>query len=268
MRVISRNAVVRIAGSSARALGLRQSERKICMDAQKFWSDSGQEKFRSDSHWRGEKGLPDEVWLKLGAVHLSLFQDYAGMMGIRRPLQRVIEWGCGGGANAIHFAAETEEFVGVDVSEASLRECAKTLDDTIGYDRFVPILVDVARPEDGLEALSGRCDLFLCTYVFELLPSPEYGERLLKLALHLLRPGGMALVQIKYETKDARTRPRRWDYRSYMANMTTYSIDVFWQLSQRAGFTPKAVTLRPKDELTGDERYAYFILEKPAEQRT
>ncbi|MEU0531253.1 hypothetical protein [Amycolatopsis tolypomycina] len=73
------------------------------------------------------------------------------------------------------------------------------------------------------------------------------------------RPGGLALIQIKYDAGRRRTKPRRRAYRSGLAEMTTYPIDGFWQLAQRCGLTPQAVHLIPKNE-----RYAYFFLLKTA----
>jgi hypothetical protein len=72
-------------------------------------------------------------------------------------------------------------------------------------------------------------------------------------------------VQIKYDTGSWRTMPRRLAYRFSPGNMTTFPIHAFWQLAARCGFEPKYVELVPKDEL--DERYAYFVLVRPAAPR-
>ena len=185
------------------------------------------------------------------------------MIGLEQPAKRVVEWGCGGGANAVHFAREAEQFVGVDVSQASLDECGRQLNGEGLGDRWTPVLADVENPEAAAARIE-PCDLFLCVYVFELIPGPEYGERLLRIARDRLHPGGMALVQIKYATDDWRTRPRRWAYKLNLANTTTFRIEAFWQLAENCGLTPRAVTLVPEDRLVGDERYAYFLLMKPS----
>lgn len=242
--------------------GLKQSEQVIAKDAQRYWENANQNNFRSNSHWRGDQGLEDEIWFELGKSHLSLLQEHLKAAGRSKPLDRVLEWGCGGGANAVHFARIASEFVGVEVSQDSLVECRKALDE-IGYHGFIPVQIDVSDPEKAVDGLEATCDVFLCTYVFELIPSPEYGERLLKIALRLLRPGGIGFIQIKYETLASNTRGRRWSYRRNLANMTTYPIDRFWQLTEDLGFLPKSVVLRPTDRLVKDERYAYFIVEKP-----
>ncbi|MFC5993283.1 class I SAM-dependent methyltransferase, partial [Pseudonocardia hispaniensis] len=171
-------------------------------------------------------------------------------------------WGCGGGANAVAFAPQAREFIGVDVSPESLRECERQVA-RVCDTPFRPVLIDVAAPEAALEAIPGPCEAFLSFYVFELLPTPAYGERILRIAHRLLAPGGLALIQIKYDTGSWRTKPRGRSYRFGPAGMTSYPIPAFWQLAQRCGLRPEYVHLVPRDEL--DERYAYFLLVNTAE---
>jgi hypothetical protein len=96
--------------------------------------------------------------------------------------------------------------------------------------------------------------------VLELVPTQAYGLRLIRIAYHLLGPGGQAFVQIKYATGSWRTRPRRRSYRSDVAG-NTYRIEDFWTAMAGIGFRPEAVALVPENDL--DERYAYFLLSKP-----
>jgi len=241
---------------------VRQSDTSRAREAQKYWEDVNQNAFQSNSHWRGGEGIAEDVWGKLGKAHLQLLRDQLTLRGKALPVERVIEWGCGGGANAVHFAPIAETFVGVDISEESLAEC-RTVLQNIGLDNFLPVLIDVADPENSIGALIGTADVFLCTYVFELLPSQEYGQRILDIAYKVLKPGGIAIIQIKYETAERRTKSRKWGYRRNLANMTTYSIDEFWQRAERAKFISRSISLRPKDDLVNDERYAYFVLDKP-----
>jgi len=247
---------------AAHIVGFRQAESTIAADSQRYWSNTSQRSFRSDSHWRGEGGLSEETWLALGQFHFDLFNDLRRTTALAPPLQRVIEWGCGGGSNAAPFSKIAEQFIGVDVSQASLDECGKTLRDA-GRPDYLPILIDVADPEGALARVPEPCDLFLCTYVFELIPTPEYGRRLMQVAHRLLRPGGLAFIQIKYSTT-LRTRSRGFGYQFHLASMTTYPIDGFWELATNVGFVPKAVYLLPKEPLVHDERYAYYLLERPA----
>jgi 2-polyprenyl-3-methyl-5-hydroxy-6-metoxy-1,4-benzoquinol methylase len=239
----------------------RQSQAKITRDAQRYWNNTSGNDYASNSHWRGQRGLRDEVWSAIGKGHLDLFERFLRLTDLGPPFQRIIEWGCGGGANAIQFAKLTSEFIGVDISQASLEECAKVLA-AEGCDHFQPVLMEVDDPESVLERVAGPCDVFLCLYVFEVLPSPAYGKRLLEIALKLLRLGGVAMIQMKYQTHEARTRSRGWGYRTQLCSMTSYPIDRFWELTQEVGFTPLAVHLVPIEPLVHDERYAYFLLRR------
>jgi SAM-dependent methyltransferase len=262
MRESIRSIIKKTLFSTTGALGLAQPEQKVVQDSDRYWKQGSDPNFKRNSHWRGESAIADdEKWFSLGHQHLRLYRDFTNFLGVSRPMGRVIEWGCGGGANAVHFARDATEFVGVEVSEATLAECGKQLSDE-GLNNFVPVLVDVANPEHAVERVKGPCDFFLSTYVFELIPSQAYGERLLRIAEKLLVRGGLAMIQIKYATSAWETRPRRWGYRRNLANTTTYRVEDFWMLASSCGLVPKAVTLVPEQPLVGDVRYAYFLLVK------
>lgn len=246
---------------SAATAGLRQTEERIAADAQSYWSETGGEQWKSNSHWNDGGVFADgDLWWQVGQRHLAMVERGARMLEFDRSWGRVVEWGCGGGANAVHFAKRAKEFVGVDVVRASLVECGRQVAEHCGTP-YRPVLVDVAQPERAVEEIGGSCDIFLCVYVFELIPTPEYGERLLRIARDLLAPGGLALIQIKYDEGRFWTRPRRRSYRSGVAEMTTYPIAEFWTLAAKCGLRPEFVELVPRNEL--DRRYAYFLLSRP-----
>lgn len=161
------------------------------------------------------------------------------------------------GANAVHFAPHAKGFIGVDISAESLRECGRQVS-SVCATPFRPVQVTVAEPEAALREVEEPCDILLCCYVFELIPTPEYGARLLRIARQLLAPDGLALVQIKYDEGRWSTRPPRRAYRSLLAEMTTHPIASFWELASACGLEPQSIQLVPRNEL--DERYAYFLL--------
>ncbi|MEV5978429.1 class I SAM-dependent methyltransferase [Streptomyces sp. NPDC052114] len=247
-------------------LGLSQSESKISSDAQQYWARPGGRAWEKDSHWRAAPGFDStDLWSRVGEPHLELFDKGARMVDFCRPWDRVVEWGCGGGANAVHFAPRAEEFVGVDISTETLDECAKQVA-AVCATPFRPVRIDVAKPEAALRQINGPCDIFLCFYVFELIPTPEYGERVLRIAHSMLAPGGLALIQVKYDDGRWLTKSRRRFRPSALADLTTYPIASFWTLAARCGFTPEMIHLVPKNEL--DERYAYFLLGKAKAEAT
>ncbi|MEU0470526.1 class I SAM-dependent methyltransferase [Amycolatopsis sp. NPDC006131] len=241
--------------------GLRQSEATISRDASEYWEDAGSESWKANSHWRDAPVFAgNDLWHEIGARHLTMLQRGARMVQFDRPWKRVVEWGCGGGANAVHFAPQCDEYVGVDVARASLDESAKQVAASCSTP-FIPVRVDVENPEQALALIGGPCEVFLSCYVFELIPTPAYGARLLRIARDLLVPGGLALIQIKYDDGRWRSKSRRRSYKTGIAAMTTYRIPDFWQLAEDIGLTPEAIELVPENEL--DKRYAYFLLSKP-----
>ena len=246
-----------------RVVGFRDSERKLMGDSQTYWNNPPDLSLQQNSHWRGAGIFVDDArWLALGRQHLHLYEQFARAIDHLRPPKRIVEWGCGGGMNAVHFAALADDFYGVDISSASLDECAKQMN-IAGLHNFSPVLIDVANPEAALRQIPASCDLAISTYVFELLPTPEYGYRILKIVYALLAPSGIAIVQIKYSEGDWKTRSQRWSYVRNLAWNATYRIEEFWQAAERCGFMPKMVTLVPKQPLVNDRNYAYLLLQKP-----
>jgi SAM-dependent methyltransferase len=240
------------------SVGVRRSESAIEEEAQRYWTEAHQGR---GSHWQStSRFVAGELWTQIGQRHLAMLWRATRRLDAGPDLERVVEWGCGGGANAAQIAPLAREFVGVDVSVDSLEECARQVAARCDTP-FQPVLVDVRDPEAALHQITGRVDVFLCVYVFELIPSPAYGERILRIAQEILAPGGLALIQIKYDTGSWRTRPRRLSYRFSPGNTTTYPIHSFWEMAARCGLEPRYVELVPRDEL--DERYAYFVLVKP-----
>jgi 2-polyprenyl-3-methyl-5-hydroxy-6-metoxy-1,4-benzoquinol methylase len=244
------------------AIGLSESERKLIGDSQTYWNDAPDRSLKQNSHWRGVGIFADDTrWLALGREHMKFYEEFGRVVGLKHPLKRIVEWGCGGGMNAVHFGRLADEFYGVDISSSSLEECARQMK-TSGLNNFTPILIDAAAPEAALTNLGGLCDVFISTYVFELLPTPEYGIRILRIANQMLTTGGVAMIQIKYNEGNAKTRSRAWAYARNLAWNATYRIEDFWLAADRCGLTPRMVTLQPRQPLVNDRNYAYFLLQK------
>jgi SAM-dependent methyltransferase len=238
-------------------IGFGQSSERITADAQAYWTGAQGSTWAADSHWRS--GLADKDWQDLGSEHWSIWQKFARAVGADAPLKRVVDWGCGGGANAVAFAPHCAEYVGVDIVPANVRECENQIAMSCGTP-FKGVVIDANQPEIGARDIP-KCDLFICFYVFEALPTPEYGLRVLKIVADLLEPSGYAIIQIKYRT-GWRTASRRRGYRSTtLPTMTSYRIDEFWNAALGCGLRPQLIHLVPRNAL--DERYAYFLLGAP-----
>lgn len=241
-------------------LGFAHSGRRLTRDASRYWSGPRDDRSLNDSHWRqGSKFEDSALWAAMGQEHLRLFQRLRRTAEESAPLKRIVDWGCGGGANAVAFAPLAQEFVGVDIAAESVDECARQVALACPTP-FVKVVADIERPEKSAREIPRPCDLFLCMYVLELVPTQAYGLRLMRIAYDLLGPGGQAFVQVKYATGAWRTRPRQRSYRFAVADLT-YRVDEFWTAMADIGFRPEAVALVPENEL--DERYAYFLLSKP-----
>ncbi len=249
-----------------RLVGGGQSERALISESQRYWTHgrTAGVPLEDYSHWLGFGPWKDRGhWLKLGRVHFQMFERLCLVAGASRPIRRIVEWGSGGGANAIHFIREAEEFCGIEISDASLKECQRVLSEA-GYRGFVPVLIRADAPERALTAAGTGFDFFLSTYVFELLPTKSYGERVLRVAYDLLRPGGLALIQIRYDDGSARSAPKKLDYQRHACRFTSYRVDEFWNIIRAIGFRPEYVTLVPDwaEGFSGD-LYAYFAMAKP-----
>ncbi len=238
----------------------RQSLRRLARDAQHYWSDSRADAERRDlSHWVGEGRWADrQRWLQIGRTHLGLFRSLCDLAGVTPPRGRMLEWGPGGGANAVCFAEGFDTFVGVDISQANLAECGRQLA-SIGYDRFEPIHIDAADPEAVLRRGIGPVDLFLSTAVYQHMPSKAYGERVTRCAAALLNDGGLALIQTRYATDDPATASRQSDYARNAIHFTSYRVEEFWIAARQCGLEPLAV------KLVEETRYAYYFLRHPPE---
>ncbi len=245
-------------------LGYEQSDLKIRSDANRFWDDSSARHFGVNSHWRGH-GIfknDDARWLSIGERHLAKFELMSLLAFVPPPQpSRILEWGCGGGANAVAFGKTASQFVCVDISKKSVDECLHQMR-LSGLHNGVGILADIHRPEVVAASLE-PVDVVVCTYVFELLPTRKYALRLVQLFLDLLKPGGLAFVQLRYATTSRSTQGRKWGYRFGFEKMVTFFLDEFWEAASQTGFRPVCIELMPVDDTVLDQRYAYFLLEKP-----
>lgn len=250
-----RNLARRALGLLAR-IGLSQGESAIIDQSQDYWTREALS-LPNMFHWRGEEGIGDAAFERMGARNTARFQRFATALGFSTDGLTILEWGCGGGANLHALAPHASALYGVDVSPESLDHAERELAGAGPV--FTPVLITVSDPEAALDAVDDPVDLFLCVNVMELIPSPEYGERILRIARQMLRPGGMALIQIRYSTGRVHTRSMRAFYRLNPAGVTTYGIDQFWALCAAHGLTPHLLVLEPSEEVIGD-RYAYYAL--------
>ncbi len=244
--------------------GYRESASTLGQAANQYWNNFDSPQRATDSHWRGHGPFVDDtIWLKLGRTHHELVQQQLSRLG--RPLapRRVVEWGCGGGMNAVHFARGAQQYYGVDLSAQSLAECSRQMV-AEGLPGFVPVLVDANQPRSALAVIGQPCDLFICTYVIELLPSVEHALQILQLAFEMLGPQGVALVHIRCPASAIGGRSRPWDYEANMSYNVTFSIPAFRAACEAQGFVVLGVQPVAAVPELNEKNCAFFVLEKPA----
>lgn len=235
-----------------------QSPRRLDAQATAYWADSSAPRWAADSHW--QSGLGEE-WQAVGPRQLTITRTLLASIGRDVSARCILDWGCGGGANAVVLAPACDELVGVDISAASLEECRRQVREHAAQDMRT-VLVDGARPEQAVGILGEQTvDLIVSYYVFELLPSRENVIRVLATMRRLLVDDGAAVIQFKYDDGTPSGAIRRRNYRRRIAQ-TTFAIHDFWALCGQQGLEPRVLTLVPRDAL--DERYAYILVTRSA----
>lgn len=243
-------------------IGYREDATELAKTAQAFWNDLTPPQRRQEAHWRGHGVFGDDtVWLDLGRRHLELLQRVMAENGAGLDRPRVLEWGCGGGANAVHFGREASTFYGVDISADSLAECGRQMADA-GMKCFVPVLVEAHRARSALPQIGSSVDLFLCLYVMELLPTEEHAFEILDIAAETLRPGGWALIQIRRTVPGPAGGSRPWDYAQNMAHNVRFREDVFSRACQQRGLEVRHVERVDEVPELNERDYVYFVLQR------
>lgn len=82
-----------------------------------------------------------------------MFEKLCEMSDIsKNSIRTMIEWGPGGGANAIRFASQISDFFGIDISQPNLDECSKQLNNN--YKGFHPIMIQAEHPKTSIEKIN------------------------------------------------------------------------------------------------------------------
>lgn len=105
--------------------------------------------------------------------------------------RRVLDFGCGVGRLLLPFAAVAEAVVGVDISEAMLREARRNCDE------HEVMNVTLACSDDALSAVQGAFDLVHSAIVLQHI-DPDRGLRIVERLIGLLAPKGIGALQLTY----------------------------------------------------------------------
>ncbi len=215
---------------------------------------------RGLSHWFGSERWQGGGGLEqLGRLHVGMFMKLCSLA--EKPLwemKSMLEWGPGGGANAVAFASHMERFVGVDISAANLEECIRQFSNRglLAKTAFSPIIIDISDPETALLTLGDKVDFFLSTAVYQHFPSMQYGERVTRIANRALKPGGLAIIQIRLNDGTAGFQSKTADYAHEFLSFTCYTLEEFDNAAKECGFEPLDRVLQD------DVNYVYYFLKK------
>jgi cyclopropane fatty-acyl-phospholipid synthase-like methyltransferase len=191
--------------------------------AEDFWT-GGSAFQRGGAHWLSSGNYSKSQWLAMGQERYDVFKERAQDI----PKTSILEWGCGGGSNLAIFRQHFTLYTGVDICRETLDECSKRAEE-YGVE-FHPVHIGIKDPEKVLQLL-GKHDFFLCTAVFQHLPSPEYCVRILNIAHALLNDGCYALIQFRTPHKLKSVRKKRLamphDYIDNVARFNLYTVEEF-----------------------------------------
>jgi predicted TPR repeat methyltransferase len=242
--------------------GHQEDRAALGQQAHRFWNDLSRPQLAHEAHWRGHGPFADDaLWLKLGQGHKALLHRVLAATGQTVQHQQVVEWGCGGGMNAVHFARGAHTYWGVDIAQTSLDECARQMQQA-GLPGFKPVLVDVNDPRAALRHITTPCDLFVCTYVMELMPTESHALEVLGLAYELLAPGAHALVQIRTTDGALASRSRPWDYGMNVAHNVRFRVADFSAACEALGFRVLGVESQATVPELQESDYAFFVLQR------
>lgn len=237
---------------------MRSENSTLETEAHDFWSSSmDNPQIKDYSHWPGEGRWTDLAeWEKIGLNHLQCYRELCALVEKSVKGHLMIEWGPGGGSNILGFSPYFDKIYGVDISQANLDRCKDYMFQK-GVENFVPVPIDISTPEVVKGIIESPLDFFLSTAVFQHFPSKDYGVKVLELAFDILKSGGLALIQTRYDNADPKFKSKNSNYSENVITFTSYTLDEFWGYLLKAGFIPLAVKLDP------DVNYAFYLIKKP-----
>lgn len=134
--------------------------------------------------------------------------------------RKILDFGCGTGRLVIPFAEVAEHVVGLDVSDAMLKEAQKNC-----KDREINN-IELLKSDDELTSLNGRYDLICSFMVFQHIPVNR-GKLIFSRLLNHLNDGGICTVHFTYSKEVYRPNnglPAVTSYIDHLKNTLRYQI--------------------------------------------
>jgi SAM-dependent methyltransferase len=245
-------------------LGAEHSPERRAADASGYWRDPSSPRFASNAHLPGSPVFADNpgLWEQMGETHLALLRRSAQAVGQEAGrLGTLLDHGCGGGAITSKLAPFCDRVIAADPSPQALDQCARLVQEAAPATTLRRFMVNIEDP-GSIRNVDEPVDWFVSTHVFGLHPSRQHSAEVLRAAFDIVRPGGAALIQIKYTDGSllTRSRTRRYTART-LANMTTWQVPEFWSLCEEIGWEPENVKIVEKSPV--DRNCAYYTLRRP-----
>lgn len=224
------------------------------MGYKEFWSNA----HPAYSHFKSD--MP--TWHDYGERVVDLFSDFwsPAIRGKEPAPRRILEWGCGGGAISHELLRSwVNEVIGVDISQASLDEASLQMRCGLPSNcRFTPKLI--GEPEDLIDdddISEAEIDGIVSVAVFQHFPSKDYTRRVLSVMRKILKAGGVALIQVRFDNGNPKYRSKDPSEPYDSPNMFTrcsWGIEVFWRELKLAGFGKVLVA-----DIQESDNYAWYI---------
>ncbi len=233
-------------------------------EAKSVWESYDDEEYRRDqSHWRGYgRWHDDAAWQRIGLSTQKFVSELVSLNGgklIEDNSIVFLEWGPGGGSNLFSLRKHSKNYFGVDISQKNLDE-AKRMIEAEGYsDIFVPVLAENS-PSEVSALLENGIDIFISTSVFQHFPSKSYGAEVLSVVAKALRPGGLGVVQIRYDNGNPNFKPIQTLslYKERHITANSYALDEFWNLLKSFKLTPLSIL-----NIKSQNNSATYFFKKP-----
>lgn len=209
-------------------------------EAHDFWN--GDTKKRNDqAHYLGCGRWDEGKWSRHGRYYFRLYKEFLKEFSHidPGPSKRMLDWGCGGGANAVSFSKSFEHVTGVDISMESIRICGDACYEKVKRDFFRPFLIPVDFIPKDIELLSSEdlYDFVLCTQVIQHMPSADYVGAVMSVWSSLCRKGANAVVQFRTHYNSRRIqRSSKISYTENVAHWVMLNPAVFEKMANEAGW--------------------------------
>ncbi len=147
----------------------------------------------TDPRYRKENLTDDAraTFFASGDIHVHHVLGLAERVAPGLQPRRILDFGCGVGRLVLAFAANADEVVGVDVSEAMLIEAGRN-----GRERGLTNIT-LCKSDDELSLVQGPFDLVHTAIVLQHIP-PERGNQIFRELVARIRPGGVGVIQVTY----------------------------------------------------------------------